>query len=64
MPKIKYTYWRNDLQQLFDKEESVLERIKPYCNRVKAKVKIQYLFSIGKNLQFTLIITVDKEYEE
>lgn len=64
MQSVKYTYVKKELEDLFDKEDELLERITPFCNETGKGIEINYFMSKTPPVSFTLEIIVKKDEGE
>ena len=64
MQSVKYTYVKESIEDLFNKEDELLERITPFCNDTGKGIEINYYASLSIPVSYTLEIIVVKDEGE
>jgi hypothetical protein len=60
---VRYTYVKKSIEDLFAKEDELLERITPFCNETGKGIEVNYFMSKEPPVSFTLEIVVKTEDE-
>jgi len=60
---VRYTYKKRSLEDLFQKEDELLERITPFCNETGKGIEINYFLTYENPVSFILEVIVKVEDE-
>lgn len=63
MQSVRYTYVKKSIEDLFAKEDELLERITPFCNETGKGIETNYFLTYENPVSFILEVIVKIEDE-